>query len=327
MALDAGMKVFSDATLGASASELLRAGVAPHELIRPQKLASSVLSKSEADPALAEAEVAFGQPDVGGIGAAGRLRWVHLSSAGYTRYDTPEFRALAAQRGLLVTNSSTVYAEACAEHALSFLLAQARQLPQALRTRAPNGTPEWLAVRHGGISPRGQCTLLLGYGAIAAHLAKLLAPFEMRIIALRRQPRGNEGLEVVTPDQLPAALAAADHVFNILPDNAESRHFVDAARLTQMKPGAIFYNIGRGTTVDQDALCAALHSGRLAAAWLDVTEPEPLPDGHPLLTAPHCHITPHTAGGHRGEDGTLVRHFLGNLRRFLAGEELRDRIL
>ncbi len=327
MALDGDMKIFSDATLDETAEALLRAGVAGHELLVPRKLASSVLSKSEADPALTEAEIAFGQPDVGGIAGAPNLRWVHLSSAGYTRYDTDEFCAQAAGRGLIVTNSSAVYAQACAEHVFAFLLGQARCLPQALRTHSANGTPEWRAVRHAGVSPQGQCAVILGYGAIAAHLVKLLAPFEMRVIAMRRRPRGDEGLEVVTPDQLAGALGAADHVINILPDNAESRHFINAARLAQMKCGAVFYNIGRGTTVDQEALGAALHSGQLGAAWLDVTDPEPLPDGHPLLSAPNCHLTPHTAGGHRGEDETLVRHFLENLRRYTAGESLRDRIM
>jgi phosphoglycerate dehydrogenase-like enzyme len=93
-----------------------------------------------------------------------------------------------------------------------------------------------------------------------------------------------------------------------------------------MKPGAVFYNIGRGTTVDQLALAEALEDGRLAAAWLDVTDPEPLPDDHPLWAAPNCHITPHTAGGHTNEGETLVLHFLENFRRFLANEALLDRI-
>ncbi len=321
------MKVFSDATLNDRALALLREGLAGHEMVRPQKLATSVLAKSEADPALLNAEVAFGQPDVAGLATATRLRWLHLSSAGFTRYDTPEFRAFAAERGLVVTNSSGVYAEACAEHVLAFLMAQARCLPAALGTQVANGAPEWLAVRHGGVSPRGQTAVILGYGAIATHLVKLLAPFEMRLLALRRHPRGDEGLEVVTPESLAPALAEADHVINILPDNAESRQFINAERIAQMKRGAVLYNIGRGTTVEQNALAAALHRRHLSAAWLDVTDPEPLPAGHPLLSAPNCHLTPHTAGGHRGEDETLVRHFLGNFRRFCAEEPLVDRIM
>jgi phosphoglycerate dehydrogenase-like enzyme len=94
-----------------------------------------------------------------------------------------------------------------------------------------------------------------------------------------------------------------------------------------MKRGAIFYNIGRGMTVDQEALVAALQSGQLGGACLDVTDPEPLPTDHPLWTAPNCLITPHTAGGQRFEKRVIVDHFLGNLRRFLAGEPLIDTIL
>jgi phosphoglycerate dehydrogenase-like enzyme len=78
--------------------------------------------------------------------------------------------------------------------------------------------------------------------------------------------------------------------------------------------------------VDQAALVAALQSGHLGAAWLDVTEPEPLPAGHPLLSAPNCHITPHIGGGHQNEAESLVRHFLENFQRFVAGQSLRNRI-
>jgi phosphoglycerate dehydrogenase-like enzyme len=321
------VKIFSDAQLSDNAARLLHDGVAPHEILVPAKVAASVLAKSEPDPAFPLAEVAFGQPDLSSIEQSSRLRWMHLTSAGFTRYDTPQFRALAAERGLLVTNSSTVYAEACAEHVFAFMLAQARRLPQGLQVRTASGTPEWFELRTTSASLRGSRVVILGFGAIAAHLVKLLAPFQMQITALRRAPRGDEGVAVVTPEQLPDALAIADHVLNILPENADSRGFINAARLASMKRGAVFYNIGRGTTVDQDALLEALRSGQLEAAWLDVTDPEPLPENHPLLGAPNCFITPHTAGGHRHESETLVRHFLENFRRYIAGEPLRDRIM
>jgi phosphoglycerate dehydrogenase-like enzyme len=321
------VKIFSDSEFDDPAARLLREGITPHELLVPARPVTSVLAKADPDPAFALADIAFGQPDLASVEQSERLRWIHISSAGFTRYDTPEFRALAAARGLIVTNSSPVYAEACAEHVLAFMLAQSRALPAALRTRAANGTPEWLRLRASGISLRRQRVVILGFGAIAAHLVKLLAPFEMDIVALRRTPRGDEGIQIVTPAQLDAALATADHVIDILPDNADSHRFIDAARLAAMRPGAVFYNLGRGTTVDQDALAAALRTGHLAAAWLDVTDPEPLPEAHPLLALENCYITPHTAGGHRGESETLVRHFLENLRRYEAGEPLTDRVM
>jgi phosphoglycerate dehydrogenase-like enzyme len=156
---------------------------------------------------------------------------------------------------------------------------------------------------------------------------KLLSPLEMEVIAMRRRPRGNEGISTVTPEDLEQAFATADHVISILPDNAESIGFISSERLRWMKRGTIFYNIGRGTTVDQRALLEALHRGHLGAAWLDVTDPEPLPDDHPLRSEPNCYITPHTAGGHRNESETLVRHFVENFNLFLRDLPLRDRIM
>ena len=321
------MKIFCDMKLAGEALRLLEQGVAPHQVVYPAIPAQSVLAQAAFDPAMAEADVAFGQPAVASVLAAKRLRWVQVSSAGYTRFDTPEFRAAAAATGLALTNSSAVFAGPCAEHVLAFLLAQARVLPAALRTQCAGGTPEWDALRR-ACSPLGeQRILLLGYGAIALRLVELLRPFGSPITAYRRRARGDETVPIVTAEGLPAALAAADAVIDILPDNAESRDFFTAERFAQMKPGAVFYNIGRGTTVDQSALVAALHSGRLAAAWLDVTEPEPLPPGHPLLSAPNCHLTPHIAGGHGREYESLVRHFLDNFSRFVAGSPLRDRVM
>lgn len=321
------MKIFSDLKWSATASRLLLGGVAPHEIVTPQVPINPALPTSGPDHAFATAEVALGQPGLENIERSERLRWIHLTTAGFTRYDTAGFRAMASARRLIVTNSSSVYAGACAEHVLAFMLAQARQLPLGLQTRTATGTPEWLFLRNHSASLRGQNVVILGFGAIATHLVKLLAPFEMRIVAMRRTPRGDEGIPTVTPGQLTEALATADHVVNILPGNADSQHFMDAPRLASMKRGAVFYNIGRGTSVEQQALVHALESGQVGAAWLDVTDPEPLPAGHPLLSAPNCHITPHTAGGQREESEALVRHFIGNLRRYLEGAPLRDRIM
>ena len=321
------VKIFCDLQLDDGPLRLLTRGVAPHQVIYPATPAGSVLAQAAFDPAFAEAEVAFGQPAVASVLASSRLRWLQIASAGYTRFDTPEFRAAVARSGLPVTNSSAVYAGPCAEHVLSFILAQARMLPAALRSQSASGSPEWNALRSGCAPLAEQNFLLLGYGAIALRLAELLRPFGMPVTAYRRRARGDETVPIVTAEGLPAALAAADAVVNLLPDNPDSRHFFNAGRFAQMKSGAVLYNIGRGATVDQAALLAALQGGRLAAAWLDVTDPEPLPPGHPLLSAPNCHITPHIAGGHRNEADTLVRHFLENFQRFLAGTPLHDRVM
>ncbi len=322
------LKIFVDLATPPDLLELLQNGTRGHELVLPQTPVTSVLAEAPPDPRFAAADVAFGQPTVRAITAAPGLKWVHVSSSGITRYDNAAFRALAAERKLVVTNSAAVYAEACAVHALSFLLAQARQLPLGLKTRAANGASEWTALRGSTSTLRGQTVLILGFGAIGKRLVELLQPLHVKIIACRREARGDEGVRVVTPGQVaPVLTHEADHVVNILPDNAESRQFFDAGRFARLKPGAVFYNIGRGSTVDQSALLAALGSGRLRAAWLDVTEPEPLPAGHPLLSAPNCFITPHVAGGHQGEAHTLVRHFLENFERFVRGQPLLDRVM
>jgi phosphoglycerate dehydrogenase-like enzyme len=321
------LRIFCDAPLSDSALRLLRQGVAPHELVFPRRASESVLARTEPDPAVGTADVAFGQPDVAIVMESERLRWVQLTSAGYTRYDTPDFRSWVRGRGVIVTNSSGVFAEACAEHLFAFMLAQARLLPQALAVRAESGSREWTDLREGCTLLQDQSAIILGFGAIAARLLQLLSPFGMKVIAMRRTRRGDEKVTIVTPDNLRDALAVADHVINILPDNPESLRFISDERLGWMKPGAIFYNIGRGTTVDQQALAESLQSGHLGAAWLDVTEPEPLPDDHPLRKIPNCHITPHTAGGHQNESATLVRHFLENFGRFLTDRPLRDQIM
>jgi phosphoglycerate dehydrogenase-like enzyme len=321
------LKIFSDLSADDGTLKLLKSGVAPHELLFPAKPAASVLSSSEPDPALVEADIAFGQPNAAAVLQASRLRWLQISSAGYTRYDTAEFRNAAAKRKLVVTNSSTVYAESCAEHALAFMLAQARRLPDALRAGAAGDSLAWLQLRDSSVLLREQNVLILGFGSIARNLIALLQPLRMHVVALRRKAVGDEAVPIVTAADLPQALAKADHVINLLPANPSSVQFMSTSQFAAMKRGSVFYNIGRGATVDQDALLAALNSGHLAAAWLDVTEPEPLPPEHPLFSTRNCYITPHVAGGQRNELEMLVRHFLQNFSCFLSRAPLHDRIM
>jgi len=116
-------------------------------------------------------------------------------------------------------------------------------------------------------------------------------------------------------------------VIDVLPAGTDSQKFFSAERFAEMKKSAVFYNIGRGDTVDQPALAAALRENRIAAAYLDVTTPEPLPPDDPLWSAPNCYITPHLAGGQQQEMQRLVKHFLANLSRFEQGQPLLDRVI
>jgi phosphoglycerate dehydrogenase-like enzyme len=274
-----------------------------------------------------KAEIAFGQPSPEQILASKKLRWIQLSSAGYTPYDTPEMRAAAREKNLLFTNSSRVYDAPCAQHVLAMMLADARQLLPIYKDQLAHRGWNQKSHRRASYLLNGQTVLLLGMGAIAEYLIALLAPFEMQIIAVRHSGRPFESVEIVTPANIETVLPCADHVVNVLPENPSTIGFMNAARFEKMKPGARFYNIGRGATVDQNALMNNLQNGHLGAAYLDVTMPEPLPPTHPLWSAPGCYITPHSAGGHHDEQLRLAQHFVRNLRAFENGLPLEDRIL
>jgi phosphoglycerate dehydrogenase-like enzyme len=319
------LRIYVDLAMPPGVRELLEGQAAAHELMFPPK--SPGLSGDDPDPQFSNADVAFGQPDLRAIAEATHLKWIHVSSSGITRYDTPEFRAQMARRQIVVSNSASVFQEPCAVHALSFMLAQTRKLPCALVARRPIDLDESNQLRQLSGTLRGENLLIVGFGAIGARLAELLQPFGMNVTGYRRHPRGDGSIRVIALEGLEASLACADHVMNILPDSRETRLFFDQKRFGSMKRGAVFYNIGRGATVDQSALNDALRSGNLSAAWLDVTEPEPLPEDHFLWKARNCFITPHTAGGHANETVTLVRHFLDNLDRFVHGLPLRDRVM
>jgi phosphoglycerate dehydrogenase-like enzyme len=298
---------------------------APAQELFDRETSGHTVGRGEDD--FARADVVFGQFDPSRLDSASRLRWVHITSAGYTPYDTPEFRAALREKKILFTNSSHVYDEPCAQHALAMMLALSRDLPGCLdlQTRA-----DWQSGprRAESFLLREQQVLLLGWGAIAQRLAQMLAPFGCRITALRRRASASEnGVRIIGLEELEAALNCADHVVNALPLAPGTEELMNRTRLAQMKPGARFYNVGRGKTVDQDALIDALNSGHIAAAYLDVTEPEPPPREDAVWRTPNLFVTPHSAGGHSDESLRLVRHFASNLRAFEAGQPLHRQVL
>lgn len=319
--------IWCNASFRPEAEELLQQGLGGHRLIRPQTAQASNLTAGGADPLLEQADIAFGQPDPRQIPALPKLKWIHLTSAGYSRYDEEVFRAEMRRRNAILTNSSSVYAEPCAQHVLAMMLALARRLPQALEEQRGERAWNWAALRRGSYLLNGQSAVLVGYGAIARRLVELLTPFQMNLTAVRRALRGDENVRTLPIDQLDRLLGEADHVINLLPESASTRGFFDATRLNRIKPGGIYYNIGRGTTTDHHALLQMLQEHRLGGVYLDVAHPEPLPPDHALWSAPNCFITPHTAGGHSNEQERIVSHFLNNLRRFEIGQPLIDRII
>ena len=306
---------------------MLREGTRGHRLIFSSTLVENVLAVGKPDPTLAEADVALGQPDVEDCMRSPRLKWIEAISAGYTRFDREDFRVALRARGAAFTNASSVFSEPCAQHVLALMLALGRNLFPSYRDQLTDHSWHYEERRRDVQLLTGQTVLMLGFGAIGRRLAELLAPFRMQIYAVRRQTRSEPGVRIMAEEELTRVLPLADHVVNVLSDNETTRGYVNARRLGWFKPGAEFYNVGRGTTVDQRALLEALQSGRLRAACLDVTDPEPLPPEHPLWTAPNCYITSHTAGGRHDQGEALVRHFLANLAAFTSGGGLTDRII
>jgi phosphoglycerate dehydrogenase-like enzyme len=321
------LTIWCDQKFGDEAEQRLREGTAGHRLIIPAEAKESGGSSAGVIAGLDEADVAVGQPPADACVRFDRLRWVEVTSAGYARYDTPEFREGMRARSAFMTNTSSVFADPCAQHALAMMLALGRQLPVSMRDQVVDQSWDYAARRFGSTLLTGQTVLMLGYGAIARRLVELLQPFRCKIYALRRQARSEPGVNMIGPEDLTRVLPLADHVVNMMPANEETKGWVNARRLDCLRPGARFYNIGRGTTVDQNALIEALRTGRVGAAYLDVTDPEPLPPAHPLWKAPNCYITPHIAGGRWDQNMALVEHFLANLAAFEAARPLLDRVV
>jgi len=321
------LTIWSNAQFSAADMRLLHEGVRPHRIVFSANANASVLVAGSQDPLLPEADIAFGQPDAAQCLACERRRWVEVTTAGYTRYDTPEFREAFRARGAVFSNVSEVFADSCAQHVLAMILALGRRLLPSYRDQVTDHSWHYTERRYESRLLTGQTVLLLGFGAIGRRLAELLAPFGLTLIAVRRQTRSERGVRIIPEERLSAALEEADHVVNILPDNASTLNYVNARRIACFKPGARFYNVGRGSTVDERALIEALRSGRISEAYLDVFTTEPLPENHEFWTLPNCFITPHTAGGRHDQDSAIVKHFLRNLAAFEKGGVVVDRVV
>ena len=241
--------------------------------------------------------------------AAPSVRWVQLPFAGVERFvDVLDpSRTWACAKG--------VYADPVAEHALALALAGLRSLP--VRARARSWGEQAAATLYD--AP----VAVLGAGGITTSLLALLAPFRCDVTVVRRSGEPVEGAaRTVGMDELDAVLGEARVVVLALALTPETRHVIGADQLAAMADGAWLVNVARGAHVDTDALVAALREGRIGGAALDVTDPEPLPDGHPLWTLPNCLITPHTANPWQTAQPLLARRITDNVRRAAAGEPL-----
>jgi phosphoglycerate dehydrogenase-like enzyme len=315
------LTIWSNARLKPNTVTWLRDKVAPHRLVLAAR------DQPQADWPSENADIAFGQPNAERCMSLRRVQWIHLDSAGYTAFDQPNVRDALRSRNARLSTSSAVYSEPCAQHVLACMLSEARQLGRALSHQLTDRHWAQASNRQTASLLEGQSVLLVGFGSIGRRLTELLAPFHLEVIGLRRRLHSDEPIPMIGLGELNETLARVDHVVDLLPAAEATIGFFDQARFAAMKAGAVFYNIGRGSTVDQNALMDTLRANRLKAAYLDVTDPEPLPPDHPLWTTRGCIITPHAGGGHQNEDERLARHFLVNFTRSLAGEPLLDQVL
>jgi len=252
---------------------------------------------------------------LGTIGAHPGLRWVQLPMAGVERVFEAGVFSSPQSTGIVWTCAKGSYARPVAEHALCLALAGLRRLPERARARS------WGAPA--GISLYGAPVTILGAGGITAELLALLAPFGARATVVRRGNGAVEGAErTVTSPELHAVLTGALVVFVALALTPDTERVIGEAELTLMRPDAWLVNVARGRHVDTAALVDALQADRIGGAALDVTDPEPLPDGHPLWSLPNCLVTPHTADTPEMVRPLLAERIKENVERFATGRPL-----
>lgn len=259
---------------------------------------------------------------------APHLRWVALSSAGAEHALRQAWTH--APHAPLITTANGVHATQISEYVLSAMLLWAKHWPTMLRMQEEHRWPDGGFHAH-DFMPRelADATLLIvGLGAIGRRVAQLGRAFGMRIIATRRsvaQGASDPDVDSLFPhDRLDEALAQADYFVLAVPSTPETQGLINAERLAHVKPGALLVNIARGAVVDEPALLAALHDGRLGGAALDVTAQEPLPAESPLWTAPNIIISPHISGRSPRYSERLTTLLLDNIARYRAGRPLRN---
>jgi phosphoglycerate dehydrogenase-like enzyme len=268
----------------------------------------------EADLLLVRPSPAWRQPRVARPSLwPGRLKWVYSASAGVDFY--PDWLLDAP----LVTCGRGVASDEIADYAIAAIYAHAKNLDAVtVRSRA-----QWRQAPLGRVS--GTTVGIVGFGAIGQAVARRVLALGAQVVALRRSAvqAGISGVELLT--DLPALVARADHIVVAVPGTPQTRHLFDDALLARMKPGTHIINVARGSVIDQDALIRALdRADGPGFATLDVTDPEPLPEGHPLYTHPKVRLTPHISSNY-----TLVRHRLldkvrDDISRFVRGETPSD---
>lgn len=277
------------------------------------------LTREEFRQVAVGAEALLGSVPADWLGEA-ELRWVQLPMAGANR-----FTGESAVRKLILTNASGAFGVTIAEHCLGLLLAFARRLPAYIR-QGDRGLWKDCGTEWGLV---GRRALILGTGDLGTQLALRLKALGMEVIGICRtkaQPRPPYD-RLLTIEHFAEYLPTVDAVFGCLPSTPATKGLLNGRALASMREDAILINVGRGDLIETDALVRLLEQGRFYGVGLDVTDPEPLPEDHPLWGFERVIITPHVAGigfGHLGKTQSDVWSIaLDNLGRYCRGEELK----
>ena len=267
------------------------------------------------DEVLARAEVLMNYGDKSQIAPAKNVRYIHTISAGIDGYIDEVDRCHGS--ALPVTNGAGVYSDAVGEHVIALLLAVVHGIVPSVRNMAEK---QWPAIPMLG-NVNGKTIAVLGTGDIGNNAARICAAMGARVLGFKLhacEPFPPYSEIYTGDDGLDALLPQADAVLVCLPGSPFTKDMLDARRIGLMKAGSVLVNIGRGSIVNTEALMEALRSGRIAAAGLDVTDPEPLPPDHPLWDCPNVLITPHISGLGASKQ-KHAEWFAENLRAYLEG--------
>jgi phosphoglycerate dehydrogenase-like enzyme len=245
-----------------------------------------------------------------------RLRWAQAMTAGVEGWlALPDLPA-----GLTLTCARGTHRESMPENIIGALFYAAKPYAAAVENQKHH---KWVQLVAQPLT--GKTLGILGLGAIGREVARIAAALGMRVIGTRRRPEPVPHVaEVLPAERTPEVLARSDFVLLLLPATPETEGFIDEARLGMMKPDAWLLNFGRGHTIDDDDLVAAVKARRIAGAVLDVFRQEPLPAEHPFWSTEGIIVLPHIGGPHPQRDRFVARLFVDNLRRFLDGEPLAE---
>ena len=221
------------------------------------------------------------------MAAGPALRWLFTQAAGIESFPIDELN----RRGIRLTNGAGISAIPVAEFAILGMLALAKNFAAYLRAQDRH---EWLTVPPGFVELAGSRALVVGFGGVGRAVASRLRTLEVSVVGVRRNPAGEA--EVIGPDAWHDRLADFDWIILSAPLTGETRFLIDRAELARMKPTARVVNLGRGGLINEEALIDALESGWIAGAYLDVTDPEPVPPSSRIWRAPHTIVTAHLSG-------------------------------